>query len=170
MTISFATPRLNVVEVDPRISSDERALLLAYVPQILTPAAVAALPPYFHGVNTVAAAEVWLDRMLSQSRLLLVKSASGDVIGFLFIYVTPENVAHIGYVLAQAYWGKGLATELLKGFMMEASKTPWSQLVCGVDQGNLASVNLLKKLGFVAQEAGDNGVIMFEYVLFQASW
>ncbi len=168
MTLSFTTQRLKVVEVDAHISSDERAQLLADVPQILTPTVVAALPPYFHGVNSFAAAEVWLEQMLAQSRLLRVQSVDGEVIGFLFIYVAPDNVAHIGYVLAQASWGKGLATELLQGLMIEARKTPWHKLVGGVDQGNLASVKLLKKLGFVAQEADENGVIMFEYVLTQS--
>ncbi|MFO6424096.1 GNAT family N-acetyltransferase [Motilimonas sp. KMU-193] len=165
MTILFITPRLKVVEVDAEITGDQRAQLLESVINTLTPTVVTALPHYFHGVNTLAAAEVWLERMLAQSRLLLVKSVSGDVIGFLFIHVAPDNVAHIGYLLAQACWGQGLATELLKGFMMEASKTPWSKLVGGVDQGNLASANLLKKLGFVEQETDESGVIMFEYPL-----
>ncbi|MCE2571185.1 GNAT family N-acetyltransferase [Motilimonas eburnea] len=164
MTLSFTTSRLNVVEVDAHMPSDERAQLLACVPQILTPTVVAALPPYFHDVNSLAAAEVWLEQMLAQSRLLRVQTNVNEVIGFLFIHMA-DNVAHIGYVLGQASWGKGLATELLQGLMIEARKTPWHKLVGGVDQGNLASTKLLKKLGFVAQEADDNGVIMFEYVL-----
>ena len=85
MTISFVTPRLSVVEVEACISLSERSQLLACVPTILTPAVVAALPPYFHGVSSPATAEAWLDRMLSQSRLLLVKSANNAVIGFLFV-------------------------------------------------------------------------------------
>ncbi|MCE2596430.1 GNAT family N-acetyltransferase [Motilimonas cestriensis] len=168
MTISFVTPRLTVVEVEADISLSERSQLLACVPTILTPAVVAALPADFHDVNTPAAAEVWLDSMLSQSRLLLVKSASNDVIGFLFVYVTQGNFAHIGYLLAQAYWGKGLATELLYGFMADVGNTqPWQKLVAGVDQTNIASAKLLKKLGFVEQMPDESSVAMFEYILPQ---
>jgi RimJ/RimL family protein N-acetyltransferase len=166
MTISFVTPRLTVVEVEADTSLSERSQLLACVPTILTPAVVAALPPYFHGVSSPATAEAWLDRMLSQSRLLLVKSASDDVIGFLFVYVAQGNFAHIGYLLAQACWGKGLATELLQGFMTDVGNTqPWQKLVAGVDQTNAASAKLLKKLGFVEQVTDESDVTVFEYIL-----
>lgn len=106
-------------------------------------------------------ARAWLERMLADSRLLQIKSASGELIGFLFIYVEDNRDAHIGYLLAEAFWGKGLASELLTGFIQQAlSSEFWAKLIGGVERSNVASAHLLKKLGFV-ERSGDKGPVVF---------
>ncbi|MBF4344461.1 N-acetyltransferase, partial [Vibrio anguillarum] len=111
-------------------SLTERSALVEQIPNILTPLVVENLPPYFHGITSVELATVWLDRMSSESRLLQVKSEAQELIGFLFAYVESESEAHIGYLLSEEYWGKGLASELLKSFIEKIVKTEsWSKLV-----------------------------------------
>lgn len=168
MTISFQTQRLSVVEIVDSVALSERSDLLERVPAILTPAVVEHLPPYFHGVNSRGSADMWLERMLRESRLLQVTSKTNEIMGFLFICVENEHHAHIGYLLAQAYWGKGLATELLQGFIGAAASTEsWLTLVGGVDKANTASAKLLEKLGFTAQPQSENSLVFYEYRLSQ---
>jgi len=169
MTISFETERLRIYEVSGQLALTERSALVEQIPKILTPLVVKNLPPYFHGITSCELAEIWLDRMLSDSRLFQVKSKTNELIGFLFAYVKSESDVHIGYLLAEQYWGQGLATELLRSFIEEASRVEsWSKLIGGVETSNTASANLLKKLGFVARPSNESGVIFYEYTIPQA--
>lgn len=163
MALSFTTSRLTVSE----ITSDYLLTDLSQqVQQILIPDVVENLPPYFHGIDSDQSAHSWLERMLSDSRLLLVKLRQGTLIGFLFAYVEKDSEAHIGYLLAKEYWGKGLASELVQGLIEEVAQTErWHKLIGGVDKSNLASAKLLNKIGFVAQPDGGNQVLFFEYTI-----
>lgn len=166
MTISFETKRLRVTEVSGDLSLTERSVLSEQIPKILTPLVVENLPPYFHSITSCELARALLDRMLLESRLLQVKSEAQELIGFLFAYVENESDAHIGYLLSEEYWGKGLASELLTNFIEEIAKTEsWSKLVGGVETPNFASANLLKKLGFVEQPVNESGVSFYEYTI-----
>ena len=165
MAISFETERLRVEELTVELSSPERSVLIERLPEILTPVVVENLPPYFHGISPESA-DFWLDRMLAESQLFQVKSSKQELIGFLFAYVENGTDAHIGYLLAEAYWGKGLASELLKNFIEEIAKTEsWTKLIGGVDTSNIASAHLLKKLGFVEQPVNESGVSFYEYTI-----
>ncbi|MFV8784012.1 GNAT family N-acetyltransferase [Microbulbifer sp. SA54] len=166
MALSFATSRLKVFEISHDLPLPERANLLGRAPEILTPSVTENLPPYFHGIDSPERAQAWLERMLSQSRLFLVETVENKLIGFLFVSSTEDRDAHVGYLLAEEYWGKGLASELLQGFIEQASENePWARLVCGVDPANIASANLLKKLGFFEQTVKDSDVVFYEYKL-----
>lgn len=166
MTISFETQRLKVDQVSSELASIERSLLLEQIPKILTPLVVKNLPPYFHGITSSELAGIWFDRMLLDSQLLQVKSEVHQLIGFLFAYVENESDAHIGYLLTEKFWGKGLASELLQSFIVEVAKVEsWSKLIGGVDVSNDASANLLKKLGFVEQSTNESGVVFYEYTI-----
>ena len=84
----------------------------------------------------------------------------------LYCLSEEESDAHIGYLLAEEFWGKGFASELLKSFIKEVAKTEsWSTLIGGVDRSNIASANLLKKLGFVEQASDESAVVFYEYKL-----
>ncbi|WP_333913507.1 GNAT family N-acetyltransferase [Vibrio coralliirubri] len=166
MAISFETQRLKVEEVAGELTVPERSALLERIPGILTPSVVENLPPYFHGIVSGELAEIWLDRMLSESRLLQVKYNDNQLIGFLFAYVEDESDAHLGYLLAEECWGKGFASELLQSFITEVAKTEsWSTLIGGVDRSNIASAHLLKKLGFLEQASDESPVAFYEYKL-----
>jgi len=57
--------------------------------------------------------------------------------------------SEIGFILARAYWGQGLATEALTAFLAHAFTGITDHLTADVDPRNLASLALLKRVGFV---------------------
>lgn len=167
--MSFESQRLTVVEITGELDLSKHSYLLERIPQILTPVVVENLPPYFHGIGSYEQARIWLERMLLESRLLQVETEEHELIGFLFAYVENDEYAHIGYLLGEEYWGRGLASELLQGFIHEVEKSEsWLKLIGGVDQSNVASAKLLKKLGFIEQTANDSGVVFYEYTIPQS--
>ncbi|MCH2088077.1 MAG: GNAT family N-acetyltransferase [Pseudoalteromonas sp.] len=169
MVISFNTLRLNVIEIDSNAAKSEQTALVNALPAILTPAVVANLPGYFQGIDSIAAAEKWLANMLNECRLLMLQSQQQEVVGLLFIY-TENHDAHIGYLLAEQYWGQGLAFELLQGFINLAStQSHWHKLIAGVDESNTPSIKLLKKLAFEEQASKENGMLFFEFNLNQGT-
>ncbi|WP_339979789.1 GNAT family N-acetyltransferase [Pseudoalteromonas lipolytica] len=169
MAISFNTPRLNVIEINSNTAKLEQTTLVNALPSILTPAVVANLPGYFQGIDSIAAAEKWLANMLDECRLLMLQSQQQEVVGLLFIY-TEKHDAHIGYLLAEQYWGQGLAFELLQGFInLAGTQSQWHKLIAGVDESNTPSIKLLKKLAFEEQASKENGMLFFEFNLKQGT-
>ncbi len=166
--MSYETSRLSVDEITSDLSAAQLSRLLAAIPHILTADVVKNLPPYFHGITTEAEALLWFKRMMEESRLWMVTdSKQGHPIGFIFAFV-EHTTAHIGYLLKQSHWGKGLASELLKAFINEVTHTGWRVLIGGVDRSNIASAKLLLKLGFVERIAQkDSGVVFYEYWLVE---
>lgn len=167
MVSSLTTSRLNIQEVPDDMGQAKKERLCAQLPELLTPAVVENLPPYFHSIHSQADALTWLERMVSESRLFLVKKMGQDaLIGLLFAYVSDDDEAHIGYLLGEPYWGQGFATELLRGFIEDVAQTEnWTKLIGGVDRHNAASSRLLLKLGFTEQPDTDGEVVFYEYPL-----
>ena len=166
MTIIFETSRLKAAELTTPLPAELLSKLLMQLPNVLAPSVVNNLPPYFHGINTKAQANTWLQRMLSESRLLQVIAISGELIGFVFIHENDDQTAHIGYLLAESHWGKGLATELLKAFISAVKNSKsWEKLIAGVEASNKASCQLLIKLGFIEQSSDNPDNLFFEYYL-----
>jgi|GEM_PF-999457 len=174
MTYTFSSSRLTVLEANNLLSSPDQTNLsqkqfnkkqldkkqidkeelYQSIIKILTPEVVSQLPPYFSDINSRESAQAWLERMLDESLLFLVyQTELQQLIGFSFIYLEQtdegEKNAHLGYLLAQASWGKGFASELVS-HLIEHIKTRdlADTLIAGVDESNLASIALLKKLGF----------------------
>ena len=82
-------------------------------------------------------------------RLACVHRATGDVIGFCGLKKLPElsGEVDIGYRLARAYWGRGLATEAATtamAFGFEELKLP--RIIALVDRANQRSVRVVSKL------------------------
>tara|TARA_B100000700_G_scaffold156906_1_gene174218 strand:- start:421 stop:933 length:513 start_codon:yes stop_codon:yes gene_type:complete len=167
MALSFNTSRLNVIEINSNSAKLEQTALVNALPAILTPAVVANLPGYFQSIDSIAAAEKWLANMLNECRLLMLQSQHQEVVGLLFIY-TENHDAHIGYLLAERYWGQGLAFELLQGFInLAGTQSQWHKLIAGVDESNTPSIKLLKKLAFEKQASKENGMLFYELNLNQ---
>lgn len=70
-----------------------------------------------------------------------------------------ENELHIGYIFGKKFWGKGLATELLKGLMKSLVEVVGykGKVVGGVDPSNIASSKVLMKVGFSEVQPKDVG-------------
>jgi RimJ/RimL family protein N-acetyltransferase len=70
----------------------------------------------------------------------------GTVIGKLGCWRLPE----IGYIIAPAYWGRGLASEALRAFLPHVFGRPdVDRLTADVDPRNQRSLALLEHHGFV---------------------
>lgn len=69
----------------------------------------------------------------------------GRAIGKAGCYRLPE----IGFILDPDYWGRGLAREAMEAVIQHLFATrPIDKLTADVDPRNLASLGLLKRLGF----------------------
>lgn len=80
---------------------------------------------------------------------------SGEIIGIIGLFRPPS----CGYLIDEPFWGKGYATEALRGFVQKywehfpegaPGLRPEDRniLTAGVFEGNSASENVLKKVGF----------------------
>lgn len=159
----FDTPRLTVRRWRP--VEDRRAV--ADLGGVLTPRVLQHLPePLQLGPGKSDIAE-WVDDRLAESALFTARSRSGGQIAGLMILAAfdapdaPLSV-HVGYLLAEAEWGKGLASELMSGLIDAACAAAPLRLIGGTASDNRASVRVLAKAGFRrdAERSGD-GTIMF---------
>lgn len=157
----YNTHRLDISELLSTGERRENSALLNQIVGILTPAVVENLPGYFHRINTPESAAEWLEKVLAEGRVLSVSyKHSSDLTGFIFLYGSEAQTVHIGYLLKQSEWGKGLASEMLDGLVRFAEQnTNWEYLVAGVDSANVASARLLEKLNFIRQPAAGDSTL-----------
>jgi ribosomal-protein-alanine N-acetyltransferase len=95
--------------------------------------------------------------------------ADGRYIGYCGLYPNfdgaggkTEGEAMLGFTLARSYWGRGLATEagdVLVRFGF--GELGLSRIVSVVEAGNLASLRVLEKLGFVVVAEENTGARSF---------
>lgn len=165
-SLAYTTARLEVSNIQSSLLLEATKFDVAsQVVSLFTPAVVQSLPPYFHGINTQKEAENWLDKMLSESHLLTIKLKGSDpIIGFVFLYQSDNASAHLGYLLSEKHWKKGYGSELLSG-LLDCCRTNQlvKKLIGGVDIDNIASANLLEKIGFIANPEQNNGITFYEY-------
>lgn len=94
---------------------------------------------------------------------MVQRRTDGAALGLLIVHEIqlPEKSrvdVRLGYLLAEAAWGKGVGTELVAGFVdwCEAH-TEIRSVTGGVAHDNIASVRILEKHGFrPVLEAGDD--------------
>lgn len=158
MNLIYETQRLRVFEISNSLPLKEENNLLECIIELFTPSVVLNLPSYFHKIKSLADAKTWFDRMNSESSLFVIKhNESNKIMGFIFAFVENERDAHIGYLLGESYWKQGYASEVLKGFLLNAKKQKkWNKLIAGVDSNNEVSSKLLLKTGFITLLTDDN--------------
>lgn len=169
----FCTARLRIDQISRENSLENSASFFSRTQAILSPAVVENLPPYFHHIDSASAAQVWFERMQAESHFYPITHLEHDELaGFLFVFNDDagddSGEAHIGYLLAENYWGMGLASELLAGFIAFAEREKrWKKLLGGVDPANTASAHLLQKLGFQEQahDGDGDGAVFYAYTL-----
>jgi [ribosomal protein S5]-alanine N-acetyltransferase len=75
--------------------------------------------------------------------------------------LTPMDIEgqediEVGYMLAKAYWGQGLATEAAKAILDYGfEQVGLSRLICVINPGNRASSRVAEKLGMTLEIDGD---------------
>lgn len=78
----------------------------------------------------------------------LVLRDSGALVGSLDLRFEAPHRAHFGYIVAKAYWNRGLCTEALSALLTWTRSDPTIQRVwacCDVD--NIASARVMEKCG-----------------------
>lgn len=165
-SLSFTTARLEVSNLGTELKLEQsRADLLPSIVCLLSPNVVSALPPYFHGITTNEEANIWLNKMVVESHLFVIAlKESNSVIGFMFLYESAGDTAHLGYLLGECSWNKGFGSEMLLGLIKTCrSKQLVNKLIAGVDSDNFASIKLLEKVGFVANPRSVSSPVFYEY-------
>jgi RimJ/RimL family protein N-acetyltransferase len=168
LDFSFQTERL-AVDSWYAEAFDEHPLR-DVVMTILTPSTTQALPPNWQGDYDEDRAGEWIaQRDEEGATLLVVEQAANAPVGLMILFLDDEHEAgprlRIGYILGESAWGRGLASELLAGFVDWAErKGRVASLVAGVGPENIASQRVLEKNGFHAlSDVQSNGDLLYEY-------
>ena len=150
---SFETARLRVSRWPSEVGK-ESIDLPSVVAQLLTPNVTASLPEPWHGPYSRSRAARWIqDRDAEGTTLLVEDRSSAEPIGLVLLHDSSQvgdssTELRLGYLVAEAYWGRGYATELLNGFIRWTRSSPYRRVVAGVASDNTASKRVLEKSGF----------------------
>jgi len=161
----FETERLSVAHWADTIAVPvARHNLATQLPDLLTPDVIAHLPPFFD--LTDQNIDQWIDARDAESDIYLIRETGTDtIIGLMFLTPPFNNDIHLGYLLGQAAWGQGYASELLAGLVLHVPKTGF-RLLEGVGRENPASAYVLRKTGFqIVPELCDTETEMFGITL-----
>lgn len=179
---SFDTERLSVHEWknNNRPTGKDDA---AAVADLLTASVTKSLPPHWQGSYTVERARQWLSELTNdpQTTLLFCVEKQEDVaattppatallVGLMILFEIRRDDLHpsvddelttidvdvrLGYLFSETCWGRGLASELVGGFVhwcrASAAAHPRSRMATltgGVARDNPASRRVLEKNGF----------------------
>jgi ribosomal-protein-alanine N-acetyltransferase len=161
----FQTARMDVAEwhtVELPGSS-----LAEVVAQMLTPSTTRALPGSWQGTYDLTRAGEWIRQRDAESTTLLVTNrGTATPVGVMVLFQLPGDPGHVdlrlGYLLAEPAWGKGVATELVAGFVDWCRAAPHIRsIVGGVDTANIASARVLIKNGFTPTGLASDGEQMY---------
>lgn len=150
----FTTARLTIRSLLPDIKEEaKRRSLETALATILSSRVLKLLPPPLQLDHENGNISDWVDARVAEGNVLTVsQSTSGKLIGLLIMAPEPDTVdvvtIHFGYLLAEAVWGQGLATELVSGLVSGFKGKGPVRLVGGVDKRNKASARVLSKAGF----------------------
>jgi ribosomal-protein-alanine N-acetyltransferase len=166
------------------ILTTERMLFRAHEPRDLEPYCAMEMDPevrrYVGGYpRTREAAEQRFQQALANTtdtRLRMwatVLKAEDQYVGRCGLYphmtgnAAAPGEAALGFYIARAYWGRGLATEAACAFVSFGfHELKLARIVTAVQVENAASVRVLEKLGFVLieTEAGPRSFYHFELI------
>ncbi len=160
----FETDRLVVRDWTASISSaDTRRVLTQALAGILTETVLRFLPePVQLSSDSETALSDWIDQRQTNATVYTVSNKNGVLIGLLTL-AEPEHLdLRLGYLLGEAHWGKGFATELIQGFLNALPDQPGRIIHGGVDPDNAGSARVLLKSGFTQDTSqSSTGVQMF---------
>ena len=160
---TFETDRLQIKEWHsstwPMRCEDDLASVVA---GILTEPVTRTLPVAWNGGFTEKRARDWIaERDREGVTLQVVEKATTNTVGLVILFETPSDdgiEVRLGYLLAEASWGLGFATELVDGLLRWCRAQPSIRsLAGGVAPDNPASRRVLEKNGFLVSESAREG-------------
>lgn len=170
--MDFRTRRLIIRDWRPDLADPPRRRMIENaLGAILSESVLAHLPEPLQLARTPASIPDWMSARAAESDVMLVKDApSKALIGLLILAQSPEPSGppelHIGYLLGEAAWGRGYATELVQGLVTALADNGPLRVIGGVGQGNPASARVLEKAGFVqSTRHASAGSVMFEKLI-----
>ena len=162
---TFETERLLVKEWHSLSPSDWRQRGLAeVVAGILTEPVTRSLPPSWQGSYSIDRAREWVkDRDKEGTTCLAIEKLTHQAVGLMILYEVRAEEGNsvfdvrLGYLLSEASWGMGIASELVHGFVSWCrGQESISSITGGVAHDNPASKRALEKNGFQLVEGGGN--------------
>ena len=147
---SFSTARLDIENVYPSLTitnseSNVGELLLP----LLSPRVTKELPDDWQNIQSTEQAIAWWKNRLNESCVLQIKlKNNARLIGLIFLYETNWKNAkvdlHLGYLLEEASWSRGYASEMLEGLIAWANEdTQIATIIGGVTNDNHSSIRVL---------------------------
>jgi RimJ/RimL family protein N-acetyltransferase len=150
---AFQTERLNVSEWHDA-SRSIGVLLPEVVRSFLTPRVTSQLPPDWRGGFSSRRAIEWVaDRDAEGVALLASSRETGEPVGLVLLHAPPPSAGRaelrLGYLIEEAQWGRGFASELVLGVVTWARSAGYDSIVAGVSSDNVPSRRVLEKADFV---------------------
>jgi len=138
------TPRLLL---RPGFPEDAAALAVAIADKAIVKHLAVVPWPY-----TLRDAEAFLasprDPVLPSLLIFERTGSAPELVGYCSLKRRPSGAVELGYWIARAYWGRGLATEACSALIDIARTLGFSRLEAGHFIDNPASGRVLEKLGF----------------------
>lgn len=140
---------------------------------VLSERVTEALPIEWRGAYSADRARRWVDeRDRDGTTLLVVDRSSRAAIGLVILGEEELSAGgveiRLGYLLAEAAWGNGFATELVRGLVDRCREMGVASIVGGVERDNAPSRRVLEKNGFVhdaGSEVASADVLGFRLIL-----
>ena len=159
----FETARLVVKEWHSLAPSDwQQRELSRVVAAMLTEPVTRSLPAAWQGGYTAERAREWIEERDREGHtLLVVDQSTHQAVGLMILFEMQteegngEAEVRLGFVLSEATWGKGIASELVSGFVSWCrGQESISSIAGGVAHDNPASKRVLEKNGFQLVRSG----------------
>ena len=163
-TCTYETERLLVKDWHSISSADWQQQELAHVvAAILTEPVTRSLPASWQGSYTIdRARERIKERDQEGATLLVIDKLTHLAVGLMILFemeaaeVNGDTDVRLGYLLSEGAWGKGIASELVHGFVSWCrGQTSISSIAGGVALDNPASKRVLEKNGFQLIQSGE---------------
>ena len=159
--ISFNTARLDVAPWETVLDDARmRPGFVAALVNLLTPDVARYLPPVWHLADAHDDMDGWIAARRAASAIACVHERQHGALAGLCVMRpgSEDGVLTVGYLFGTPHWGRGYATELVRGVIGWAGRNGYERLEAGVVRDNAASFAVLVKAGFSPAGRMEDGV------------
>ena len=170
--VFYRTGRLVVADWNWRtLSPQDCADLASQLRDILNATVTRFLPETMQVRDGAFDAFAWAGATARNSEVCTIRRQRDGILAGLLILdrkETPDRcqTIHVGYLFGEAFWGKGYATETIRGFLEWSSENNiCGEIIGGVEDDNRASAAVLLKAGFREMQSPAFGQHMYSRIL-----